>query len=70
MAPIFWVHCPACKGRFPCHSELWQIDLDLLCPFCQHTFAQEESPLTISPTGEQRGSLAAVKDTAATAESM
>ena len=70
MAQIFWVHCPVCKGKFPCHTELWQTDYDLLCPFCHHTFPQEESPLIISPTGEKRGSIASPRDPAATAESM
>ena len=54
MAQIFYVHCPACRGKFPCHPELWDVAYDLLCPFCQHTFPQEESPLIITATGEQR----------------
>jgi hypothetical protein len=54
MAQIFYVHCPACNGRFPCHPELWQVDYDLLCPFCANTFPQETSPLIITATGERR----------------
>lgn len=54
MATIFYVHCPDCGGKFPCHSELWQVDYALLCPFCQRSFHQEESPLIISATGERR----------------
>ena len=60
MAQIFYVTCPRCRGRFPCHPELWQVEYDLLCPFCQHTFPQETSPLIVTATGEQRpGSRAA-----------
>lgn len=54
MAQIFYVTCPACAGRFPCHPELWQVEYELLCPFCQHSFPQEASPLIITMTGEQR----------------
>lgn len=54
MAQIFYVHCPSCRGKFPCHMELWQVDYALLCPFCQTSFHQEESPLIISAAGEQR----------------
>ena len=54
MAQIFYVHCPSCGGRFPCHPELWQVDYDLLCPFCGTTFPQETSPLIITATGERR----------------
>lgn len=68
MAQIFWVHCPACKERFPVHTELWQSAYDLLCPFCQTSFPQSESPSIISPNGEQ--SHPAPVDPAATAESM
>ncbi len=54
MAQIFYVHCPRCGGKFPCHSELWQVEYALLCPFCQLSFQQEESPLILSATGERR----------------
>ena len=54
MAQIFYVTCPACAKRFPCHPELWQVEYELLCPFCQHSFPQEASPLIITMTGEQR----------------
>lgn len=80
MAQIFYVHCPACNGKFPCHPELWQVEYDLLCPFCQHSFPQEASPLIITMTGEQRpgsqfrrspgSSPTAEADPTATAESM
>lgn len=54
MAQIFYVHCPRCNGKFPCHPELWQTAYDLLCPFCTNTFPQEASPLIITATGERR----------------
>lgn len=54
MAQIFYVHCPACGGRFPCHPELWDAPYDLLCPFCGNTFPQEASPEIITATGEHR----------------
>jgi len=54
MAQIFYVHCPRCDGKFPCHPELWQVEYALLCPFCQLSFPQEESPMIISATGERR----------------
>lgn len=54
MAQIFYVTCPACDGRFPCHPELWQVEYELLCPFCQDFFPQEASPLIITMTGERR----------------
>ena len=44
MAQIFTVTCPACRGAFPCHPELWQAGYDLLCPFCGAIFPQEASP--------------------------
>lgn len=60
MATIFYVHCPRCNGKFPCHQELWQVEYALLCPFCQLSFHQEDSPMIISATGERRpGSRAA-----------
>ena len=55
MAQIFYVHCPVCLGKFPCHPELWEVEYDLLCPFCQHSFPQSASPLVITATGERRG---------------
>jgi hypothetical protein len=59
VAQIFFVHCPACGGKFPCHTELWHVAFDLLCPFCQRSFPPEASPLIITPTGERRsGTLA------------
>ncbi len=54
MAQIFYVHCPACGGRFPCHQELWQVEYDLLCPYCGLSFPQDQSPLIISASGERR----------------
>lgn len=54
MAQIFYIHCPACNGKFPCHPELWGAAYDLLCPFCGTSFPQEESPLIITATGERR----------------
>ncbi len=45
MARIFWVTCPACSGRFPCHyDELRRKQILLLCPYCQKRFLDEESP--------------------------
>ncbi len=54
MAQIFYVTCPACRQKFPCHPELWDAGYDLLCPFCQASFPQEASPLIVTGTGEQR----------------
>lgn len=54
MAQIFNVTCPRCGDKFPCHPELWQVEYKLLCPFCQLSFHQEESPLIITGTGERR----------------
>jgi hypothetical protein len=54
VAQIFYVHCPSCGGKFPVHSELWQVAYDLLCPFCQNSFSQEQSPLIITASGERR----------------
>lgn len=78
MAQIFYVHCPNCGKKFPCHTELWQVDYDLLCPFCGTSFPQEASPMVISPTGEQRpgsqfrgaAQVEQPEDPTATAESM
>ncbi len=78
MAQIFYVTCPSCDGKFPCHPELWQVDYELLCPFCQQSFPQERSPLIITATGERRPGrdarptvpLAEPVDPRATAESM
>lgn len=45
MVKQFIVTCPKCGGKFPCHyEELRHKPIDLLCPHCQHTFPQEESP--------------------------
>jgi len=54
MAQIFTVTCPACRGAFPVHPELWQAGYDLLCPFCGGMFPQEESPLIVTGSGEKR----------------
>jgi hypothetical protein len=54
VAAIFYVHCPRCNGKFPCHQELWQVEYALLCPFCQLSFHQEDSPMIISAAGERR----------------
>jgi hypothetical protein len=54
VAQIFTVTCPACRGAFPCHPELWQAGYDLLCPFCGAMFPQEHSPLIVTGTGERR----------------
>ena len=59
MAQIFYVTCPACRQRFPCHPELWQVEYELLCPFCGQMFPQEASPLITTGTGEQRPGSAA-----------
>lgn len=43
MAEVFYVQCPQCAGRHPCHTEdLWNSGHDLLCPYCGHEFSQEE----------------------------
>lgn len=45
MTKIFWVTCPYCLKRFYCHyQDLRHTRWELLCPFCQRTFRQEESP--------------------------
>ena len=52
MAPIFWVTCPKCGRRFYCHQELRHRPFALLCPFCNHTFPQEESPELWEASGQ------------------
>ncbi|HWD64123.1 MAG TPA: hypothetical protein VG405_03040 [Solirubrobacteraceae bacterium] len=43
MAEVFYVQCPNCGGRHPCHTEdLWDSGYDLLCPYCGNEFSQEE----------------------------
>lgn len=45
MAKIFWVTCPKCNKRFYCHSEeLLGKKIELLCPYCESYFPQEQSP--------------------------
>jgi hypothetical protein len=78
MATIFYVGCPRCGGSFPCHSELWHVEYALLCPFCQLSFHQEESPMIISAAGERRpgsqwtgaAASSSADDSSAKAESM
>lgn len=44
MAKIFWVQCPECEGKFYCHADdLLNTRWELLCPYCQNEFRQEES---------------------------
>ena len=46
MARIFWVTCPDCRGRFSCHwEELHSKGIPLLCPYCNRTFLDSESPV-------------------------
>ncbi len=52
MASIFTIECPSCGKSFPCHTELWQAGYDLLCPFCQATFPQEQSPRIVTASGD------------------
>lgn len=41
---IFWVQCPECEGKFYCHTaDLRHTDWELLCPYCQNMFKQEDS---------------------------
>jgi DNA-directed RNA polymerase subunit RPC12/RpoP len=43
MAEVFYVQCPECGGRHPCHTEdLWDAGYDLLCPYCGNEFPQQE----------------------------
>jgi hypothetical protein len=42
MAEVFYVQCPKCEGRHPCHEELWDAGYDLLCPYCGNEFSQAE----------------------------
>ncbi|MBI2979331.1 MAG: hypothetical protein HYY41_00625 [Chloroflexi bacterium] len=45
MARIFNVVCPHCGQMFQCHyGDLRHKKIKLLCPYCQATFDQEESP--------------------------
>lgn len=53
MAPIFWVTCPKCGRRFFCHRELRHSSYELLCPFCNHSFPQEDSPELWEANGER-----------------
>jgi hypothetical protein len=72
MPQVFYATCPACGGRFPVHTELWESEYDLLCPFCTCRFPQAESPLIISPDGERRARATPPREPSpdATAESM
>jgi len=44
VARIFWVTCPACRGRFSCHAELRHSRYKLSCPYCDREFEPQESP--------------------------
>jgi len=44
MDKVFWVTCPECSGRFFCDMELRNSGYELICPFCQNEFLDEESP--------------------------
>jgi uncharacterized Zn-finger protein len=46
MARIFNVVCPKCARKFQGHyGDLRHKKIKLVCPYCEHEFAQEESPL-------------------------
>jgi len=47
MEKIFWVTCPECGGRFYCDYELRGSDMELICPFCELEFRDEESPAIV-----------------------
>jgi uncharacterized protein YbaR (Trm112 family) len=44
MDRIFWVECPACRGRFYCDYEMRHAGIDLICPYCGKSFPVESSP--------------------------
>jgi len=45
MAQIFNVVCPKCGRKFQCHyGDLRHKKIQLICPYCEHPFDQEESP--------------------------
>jgi len=46
MARIFNVVCPKCGRKFYAHwDDFRHKKMNLICPFCHHSFDQEDSPL-------------------------
>jgi len=46
MARIFNVVCPKCLRKFHVHYvDFRHKKINLICPFCHHSFDQEDSPL-------------------------
>ncbi len=43
MERIFWVTCPECEKKFYADYTLRQLEVALLCPFCERSFKVEES---------------------------
>lgn len=43
MARIFWVACPACRGRFVVNWQLRHAGFALICPYCERTFLPDEA---------------------------
>ena len=45
MARIFIVVCPKCGQEFQCHyGDLRHKKIELICPYCNLAFNQEDSP--------------------------
>lgn len=43
---LFRVTCPECRRKFDCHTkDLRHTEYLLHCPYCQHRFHQDQSPL-------------------------
>ena len=46
MARIFNVVCPKCLRKFQVHyGDFRHKKINVICPFCHHSFDQEDSPL-------------------------
>ena len=49
MTLIFYVDCLECKRTFYCDVELYDLDVELHCPYCGLYFKKEESPRVVPP---------------------
>ncbi len=49
MTLIFHVACPECDKDFYCDVELYDMDVELHCPYCGLYFKREESSRVVPP---------------------